>query len=855
MSTIVKIKSLYVLPEATWLQKPGISKGLAHDRQSLGIILPANEVIKIRQTNSAFTQQLTLKLLNDDNKTEKKFSIGTDWVEVTNPSISVPFIDTPHVEGKPVIQFEYSDVVKILPIYQKNSSEVYFFNLWDNQDAEFALVIGTYNDILVPKRNKNKLKNLNVMKNIDGLIAYYDRIFNFYNALAGLSFEPESATDHNIKNRYFMKADRHGVGGAYYDNAYTAVSYDSMSDFWLSASDDQWGVLHEIGHGYQGNFKSDHYFSNGEVSNNIYAACYQNIMLGDRKYTDGWLYNYGNLVSVHKKIIDNINNRVPLNKWDERSKLNIIMLMLDYVGSNSFTYFNQQYRKLMNVENSDASQPLFLDLLTESFIKSGKRINFTPFIQLLGGYISNQQSKDNLFSYAKIAYPLYLLVSPDEQETIRSHLKLDSKLCLVDIEQLEYTGIKGSISLTLNINDFMQIYGEEIIVMNGENYAYRTKILSRTIDILDLPVGVYTMYLPTGKTAKYKLSTHYLVVKQDTSRVTVDFIPKLSSALCSQKINLLGYSDITFATISFDREEGNIAVDVIHDTPHRYFPDIYVRLKFYNMNDSVIYERDFLGASTILSHENFHIDLVKKIEIYHQEPNRINMEPINLKIFDIENKTNVLKIDKFGLANEKIPAYNSKGILLKQLERAAARLRESSRSYHANSAPEKDDILMAINLFDSSEKTQLLTTYHDCIPAVTSLPGSLDGINFDITYLGYNNQQFLNVKVDIYRKKVTVYLSKIIPHWCFSTVYASFELLDANGNSIYNLDVIGAVDQKQETLVFPLSGCGGDVIRISHRESADRLKVFNVMKEENIKLSNKNNHYQYTVTPVGLEEA
>jgi hypothetical protein len=182
-----------------WLDAAGMSKGINHDRQHLGIILAAGKSVKIRQTNAAYNAKLTLRLLNDDRETEAEFSVGSTWIEARIEAVSVPFIDTPYVEGMPVVEFEYPDTVKMLPVYRKGEDEVAFFDRWDTQDAEFGLIESEYTTLLIPKISKKELKALGEVKNIDGLIAYYDRIFTFYNALAGVSFEPEHDSDRNKK--------------------------------------------------------------------------------------------------------------------------------------------------------------------------------------------------------------------------------------------------------------------------------------------------------------------------------------------------------------------------------------------------------------------------------------------------------------------------------------------------------------------------------------------------------------------------------------------------------------------------------------------------------------------------------
>ena len=56
----------YTLQSATWLDKAGFEKGRKHDRQALGFILPANTVLKIRQTDLS-NGISTLRLMCDDS--------------------------------------------------------------------------------------------------------------------------------------------------------------------------------------------------------------------------------------------------------------------------------------------------------------------------------------------------------------------------------------------------------------------------------------------------------------------------------------------------------------------------------------------------------------------------------------------------------------------------------------------------------------------------------------------------------------------------------------------------------------------------------------------------------------------
>jgi hypothetical protein len=94
-------------------------------------------------------------------------------------------------------------------------------------------------------------------------------------------------------------------------------------------------------------------------------------------------------------------------------------------------------------------------------------LDVTPFIQLVGGYVTPAQQKRNVFSHAKAVYPLYQLVAAQDLDAVKTQLKLDSTLRLVDSAQLKATGLKGNVTLSFDIDDFAQIYGEDLILLEG----------------------------------------------------------------------------------------------------------------------------------------------------------------------------------------------------------------------------------------------------------------------------------------------------------------------------------------------------------------------------------------------------
>ena len=118
---------------------------------------------------------------------------------------------------------------------------------------------------------------------MDELIAYYEDIFAMYDSIIGL--DGSAVENKKSQNRYFLKADISGAGGAYYGTNWTANSSDSAK-MWLDKL--SWGTLHEIAHGYQAGFDNQGIFT-GEVSNNLFGVQYQYSKNEKKADQVGWL--------------------------------------------------------------------------------------------------------------------------------------------------------------------------------------------------------------------------------------------------------------------------------------------------------------------------------------------------------------------------------------------------------------------------------------------------------------------------------------------------------------------------------------------------------------------------------------
>jgi carbohydrate-binding protein (putative mucin) len=266
----------------------------------------------------------------------------------------------------------------------------------------------------------------------------------------------------------------------------------------------------------------------------------------------------------------------------------------------------------------------------------------------------------------------------------------------------------------------------------GAVYARQLPINSQTLVLPELPIGVYTLRLPTGRNYKYQPQLGYLVVKPGQNKQQVDFVRKTTSTLASQEIILLGLGDGIFCTVLVDQVNRVVKVDVNRTTPHSYFPDVtYAEVVIKNKGGVEQFRKTIPGTNATISHDEVPFEVgYLKLQIYHEEPkHRVKLSPAFDGVIDNKTKTNVFEITASGLENEALQ-NDPQNALLAQIERAATALRGNYTMLHAE-CDAKVDIFLAINLFPSPQRESLLRQYADCIPANNSPPEEVHvGDNF-----------------------------------------------------------------------------------------------------------------------------
>ncbi|MBC2371730.1 hypothetical protein HBP98_06850 [Listeria booriae] len=745
-------KELDTLVDSEALLKVKIGKGLNHDRQDLGVILPANAKLKIRQTNPLFTKSLKMRLTGKDQKTDREFTITSEWIEVSAKDTLVPYIFTPHVESaasvKPVMEYQIDTPVKKLPIYEKNQSQELFYQDWNDQKAEFAMIKNQYFQLLIPLSNQLELKYMKEFSTIDELIDYYEDIFELYNKMAGLSFDAKDPVDQNTKDKYFMQSDLHGLGYAYYGINQIGLSNASSSIFVTK----NWALLHEIGHGYE--IVRPLGFSTREVWNNIYAASYERKMLGENFVKDSWLYDYGELAAYENKLISLKASGIPVNDWDGREKLIFLMMLNDKAGEQAFINYNKSIRRLTMSDVNDVAFTKLWDFITR-YYGGSSNYDFTPVIDAAKGEISDSQRLINWASKQRPVSALSDVVTSDKLAAAKATLGLENKLSIVDNSQLEALNLKGDVALHIDATDFESIRGKKLLLTDGDKQVKEIVLTDPDITVSNLPNGTYKIKLSEELANRYVTSELYLVVKNGSNAKTLKFKDssfEQSANLIQQAIEILGddgenyidssaiVTDLTNNQIIFKKNEK--APDINNDAEAIYFT---VEVK--DTQGNLVYTNSVKYGETETILDRIPVQRGYKIFIKMDEKNYnlisfnnqhvLMVKPIKSNIFEFTVKDNWIVSDNYF-------DNNFEEILMARINQHYSNLKYTLGD--DITSVQKLELLKAVQALSPANEISYFGKIRDGLPANATLSARAQAYE-DITKLFVDNDKTKALKV------------------------------------------------------------------------------------------------------------
>ncbi|MGR3741728.1 putative mucin/carbohydrate-binding domain-containing protein [Companilactobacillus sp. DQM5] len=557
------------------------------------------------------------------------------------------------------------------------------------------------------------------------MIDHYDNeLFPLYERLTKLdNSNSENKLDNN---RFFLKNDAHGAGGAFYSNKWTADSYKDGT-MWLQ---NQWGHQHEIGHGFQNDLMRQQ--GMGEVSNNILGAYYDFQKFGIDTDNKGWIFDYGKRDTVESKLSNQLKAGKSFSKLELREKLILIYFLLSKLDSNGegISKINESSRNLslfniFNDKNSFLSNKL-LGLANSKEYDYRKVLDDYSFDTnkktfLYNGYFSSKKH---------VVDSIASLIAPENREKViqklmelNPEIKSQSIYNLVTPEELLPLGLKGQGSVAFEGILPDELLNTKLNVFDGDKLiASKTITNKEGIVFDDLPLGTYRLEFEGMKPGMY-IDNDYLTIRQrgadkynidsDTSHIEKSNVSNLTT---SNEILFEGLADDPFMRINTGLYKHfsaiRIATDFFRKTPHSYFAgEKYASINIKNGDENLIDKTIFGDSEDIFKQVNWvnNNSLKVNLNIYHAEPNRLKITNVmDEELSDKSSKETSFILDSYGLRNinNKDKIKNLKSLILFFGDKYMADPNINSRRNELI-----EDLYTAINTLPENEAKQYFDKY------------------------------------------------------------------------------------------------------------------------------------------------
>ena len=543
---IVLEKTMYSLPSVDHLNSVGQTRGNNMDRQMIGIFVQAGASFELKKQSSG---NMTVKLERNDSQQESQAVINknNEWTTIKNVITSngqelyydvVPSIKTLYKEPGKVtytVKWDSTDSrIKPLHYYHEGDGLDYqnqFMDEWAKDENSYAMIDGLSMMVLVPYQDHDHMFYVpypggKPYKSFDHFLTWWNDIMDEYDELIGLSYTPDQYWNQNVKTKYFVKANAHGAGAAYY-NGSDHVGINSTSDW--SMFQVGWGGLHEVGHGYQGNLNGSGGGMNlGEVGVNIGGYYIQDVA-HKFIYNESWLNVPKNEATFNKARLAGLG-------YLDNGEGNIGAAAMLYSIVNALGYFedfsqhevhgykqanayiNQYFRKHYFETNEKLpTADAWCLALAEKY-----NVNFVLYFESWGVKVSDYVKEQLMQSGAELVYYMRDLVGDDA--TAKS-IKPDSNVGIYDLvttselHQLSPNPISADIEFEFKINDLSEIMGKSLYIADGSKIIKTIKLTDENVKdgvaTVELPVGAYKVAVPKPN-GVYDFDNLYVVVQKGT---------------------------------------------------------------------------------------------------------------------------------------------------------------------------------------------------------------------------------------------------------------------------------------------------------------------------------------------------
>ena len=615
-------RTLYTTPSVWNMDLAGFSRCNYGDRQILGVHLAANQSIKARVITSE--NNINVNFFNNDSYNETSHVLPTtgEWTTLENTKDGIGYDAVPLVKTAVLskantqinktfkLELEYDETIKPLNYYHYLDNEENFRNQWTESQNSYSVIENEVLTLVVPLTDMPYMTNYykNGFKSLDLFLEYYQKVVEKMDEYVGLDFNPEKITDQNVRTKYLVKANVHGVGAAYYAGDHVGVNNASMRSFFEM----NWGGLHELAHGYQGSLGKGEMLL-GEVANNIlghYIQIDKNIYF----HQGDWL---GSLPSIEENRNEQRLSGKTFLEVDEPTRLYVIINLFNkFEGGTTYAKMFSWYREQLNLGRTMTNQDAYVESIADIY-----NINIIPYMEDWGLNISDS-TKSKVYQNN---YPLINIlkdfVQEDNLQKIMINENFDKKYSLITNDIFQKYEIKSDLTINIDIDDFSKINGKVILLKQGNETIKSIKIDNVNIKVENVPIGTYFLQMPVID--GYGQDYIYAQVKEGQETDTTYIYSKLENVDYNNylKMQVLGYN---FDTIAYQLTFKNNYSKAKISYPNQSSMSGNEYIKIYNSEGTLITEDVSTGGYFDFnkgSHE-IEIDVGYVIEVKY--PNKYN---------------------------------------------------------------------------------------------------------------------------------------------------------------------------------------------------------------------------------------
>ena len=593
-NTKIKVeRTIYTTPSVWNMDLAEFSRCNYGDRQILGVYLSNNQSIKARIVSSE--SALAVNFFNNDEYTESSMTIPTtgEWVTLENRKDGIGYESVPLLRTKVlsrentainksyVIELQYDETIEPLNYYHYLDDEQAFRNDWLKSGNRYGVIESETMLLVVPFLDMSYMTNYyrNGFTSLDKFLEYYQKVVEKMDEYVGLEFNPEKMTDQNVRTKYVVKANRHGIGAAYYAGDHVGVNNASMASFFEM----NWGGLHELGHGYQGSLGKGEMVL-GEVSNNI---------LGHYIQIDKSIYTAsGNWLGELSAIEENQNAQrlsgKTFSEVDNSTRLYVIINLLNTFEKGTtygklYSWYRDQLYKGRTMTNQDA----YIEGIAELY-----KVNIIPYMEAWGLQISDETKANIYENHYPFMNILKDMVNENTLQAVINGEGMDRKYGLVSNEILQKYTTQGNMNLQIEIDDISQIQGKVIQIKDGKEVIKPIKIENSQIEET-LPVGTYFLQMPVINGYSYQYA--YMQIKEDMENAQIYTYEKLENTDYDNYLmfRILGYNYDTIAyQLTF--KEHYTKAEIRYPNQSKMSGSEYV--KIYDTNGDIVTEDVVTGG-------------------------------------------------------------------------------------------------------------------------------------------------------------------------------------------------------------------------------------------------------------------